>query len=421
MLIEPLTAAVDAEVGVPGSKSITNRALVCAALAAGESTLRGVLRADDTDAMLGAIAELGAQVENRDDTTVHIVGTGGQLASGPIDIDVRLSGTTTRFVTPLAARGSGPYRIDGAPEMRARPMAETVQALRELQVDVVAEGPEGAEVLPLTVKGPLAGGELSVAADVSSQFASGLLLAGPGTERGIGVVLDGAVVSRPYIEMTCEVMRAFGANVTVDANRFIVPSGTAYQATDYQIEPDASAASYFFAAAAVTGGRVKISGLGTRSLQGDVDFVDVLAQMGAHVTKGDDFIEVQGSTPLHGIEIDMSDISDTAQTLAAIAPFAEGATRVTGIGFIRKKETDRVGAVVAELQRMGVDAIEENDGFLINPSPPQPAQIQTYSDHRMAMSFAITGLMAPGIEIMNPSCVDKTFPGYWDTLATLYS
>jgi len=185
------------------------------------------------------------------------------------------------------------------------------------------------------------------------------------------------------------------------------------------IEPDASAASYFFAAAAVTGGRVKIAGLGSNALQGDVNFVEVLAAMGADVTITNDFIEVQGTGTLQGIDVDMSQVSDTAQTLAAIAPFAEGPVRVTGIGFIRKKETDRVRAVVTELQRMGIDAVEEDDGFLIQPGTPKPATIETYHDHRMAMSFAITGLMTPGIEIVDPGCVDKTFPTYWDVLATL--
>ena len=216
-------------------------------------------------------------------------------------------------------------------------------------------------------------------------------------------------------------MRSFGAQVDQpSANRFVIAANAGYQAASYVIEPDASAASYFFAAAAVSGGRVRIEGLGQDALQGDVGFVEVLDQMGANVTVSQDFIEVQGTGSLRGVDVDMSQISDTAQTLAAIAPFADGPVRVSGIGFIRKKETDRVGAVVTELQRMGIDAVEEDDGFLIQPGAPQPATIETYHDHRMAMSFAITGLMAPGIEIADPGCVDKTFPTYWDVLQTLY-
>lgn len=414
MLIEPLSGPIDADVVVPGSKSITNRALVAAALADGVTELAGVLDADDTQAMLGVIGALGAGIEQRDATTYSITGTGGALTPGPREIDVRMSGTTARFATPLAARGTGVYIIDGAPEMRARPMGETVRALRELGVTIAPES------LPLNLRGGFDGGTLTLAADVSSQFASGMLLASPGTSKGLTLDLQGEVVSRPYLDMTCAVMRAFGAEVTQpSANRFEVTPGHGYTAADYMIEPDASAASYFFAAAAVSGGRVRIAGLGSNALQGDVDFVEVLAQMGADVTIESDAIEVQGTGRLSGIDVDMSQISDTAQTLAAIAPFAEGPVRVTGIDFIRRKETDRVAAVVTELQRMGIEAVEEEDGFLIHPGIPQPATIETYHDHRMAMSFAITGLMAPGIEIADPDCVNKTFPTYWDVLDTL--
>lgn len=414
MLIEPLNDPVDADVVVPGSKSITNRALVAAALADGVTELAGVLDADDTQAMLGVIGALGAGIAQRDTTTYSITGTGGALAPGPLEIDVRMSGTTARFATPLAARGSGVYIIDGAPEMRARPMGETVRALRELGVTIAPES------LPLNLRGGFDGGTLTLSADVSSQFASGMLLASPGTSKGLTLDLEGEVVSRPYLDMTCAVMRAFGAEVTQpSANRFEVTPGHGYTAADYMIEPDASAASYFFAAAAVSGGRVRIAGLGSDALQGDVHFVQVLAQMGADVTIESDAIEVQGTGTLQGIDVDMSQISDTAQTLAAIAPFAEGPVRVTGIDFIRRKETDRVAAVVTELQRMGIDAVEEEDGFLIQPGTPQPATIETYHDHRMAMSFAITGLMAPGIEIADPDCVNKTFPTYWNVLDSL--
>ena len=415
VLIEPLGHPVDANVVVPGSKSITNRALICAALASGASTLTGVLDADDTQAMLGVAGSVGAQVtQHAAADTYRIVGTGGELRPGPVELNVRMSGTTARFATPLAARSTGGYVVDGAPEMRARPMGGSIEALRSVGVEV-----DGTS-LPVTVHGGFDGGELELAADVSSQFASGMLLASPGTANGLDLRLTGDVVSRPYLDMTVDVMRAFGAQVDrPDSNRFVVAPKHGYEGVDYQIEPDASAASYFFAAAAVTGGRVRIDGLGTNALQGDVDFVDVLAQMGCHVDKATDYIEVSGPDTLRGVEVDMSQISDTAQTLAAIAPFADGPTRVTGIGFIRFKETDRVGAVVAELQRMGITATEEEDGFLIEPGVPQPATVQTYHDHRMAMSFALTGLMTPGIDIADPGCVAKTFPTYWDVLAGL--
>jgi len=415
MLIETLGAPVDADVVVPGSKSITNRALIAATLAEGSSTLYGVLDADDTSAMLGVAQAVGAVVTQGDRPDHYLVdGTGGQLRPGPVDLDVRMSGTTARFATPLAARGAGTYRIDGAPEMRARPMAESADSLRSLGVTVTGDE------LPLVVRGGFEGGAIALAADVSSQFASGLLLAAPGTRRGLELTLLGEVVSRPYLEMTLAVMRAFGAEVVHRSpESFVVAPGTGYTGTTYQIEPDASAASYFFAAAAVTGGRVRIAGLGTDALQGDVAFVEVLAKMGADVTIDADSIEVRGPDQLKGVEVDMSQISDTAQTLAAIAPFADGPTRVTGIGFIRHKETDRIAAPVAELRRMGIEASEEPDGFTIHPGQPQPCTVQTYSDHRMAMSFAIAGLVAPGVTIADPDCVNKTFPTFWQVLATL--
>ncbi len=229
------------------------------------------------------------------------------------------------------------------------------------------------------------------------------------------------LVSPPYVTMTIDVMRAFGAEVTPAADRpnTYAVAASGYEPTEYRIEPDASTASYFFAAAAITGGRVRVEGLGADSSQGDVAFVDVLQQMGAEVERTSDAIEVRGTGRLRGVTVDMGDLSDTAQTLAAVAVFADGPTEVTGIGFIRRKETDRIAAVVTELQRCGIAATETDDGFRIEPGTPQPAVIQTYDDHRMAMSFALLGLQAEGILIADPGCVAKTFPGYWDTLDQL--
>ncbi len=409
-----MDTAFDATVAIPGSKSITNRAIVCAVLASGSSTLRGALDADDTRAMLGIASALGANPSSLDDSSdITIAGTGGVLMAPHLGLDVRMSGTTARFATPLAARVGTAVHVDGAPEMRARPMASTADALRLLGCSV------DSDVLPMAVTGPLRAGEITLPADVSSQFASGLMLAAPGLDGPLAIELAGDVVSWPYLIMTQRVMQAFGADVEqVDGNRFIVQPQP-YVGTDFAIEPDASAASYFFAAAAVTGGRVRIDGLSAASLQGDVGFVDVLEAMGAEVDKQANAIEVRGTGELRGIDVDMSDISDTAQTLAAIAPFASGPTRVTGIGFIRNKETDRIAAVVAELNRLGIAAVEEADGFVVHPGIPQPGRVATYHDHRMAMSFAITALMSDGIEIDDPDCVAKTFPGFWQVLDDL--
>lgn len=415
--VEPLLSPPDATVVIPGSKSITNRALPCALLAEGRSTLTGILDSDDTAAMLGVISQLGAEVEHSvvdDLPAVTVTGVANTLRHGPRALFVNMSGTTARFTAPLAARGTGEYHIDGDPQMRSRPMDPTTAALRSLGVAV------DADTLPLTVTGGLVGGKTAVPANVSSQFASGLLLAAPGTAQGLELELSGGVVSQPYLDMTVEVMRSFGAEVTAAGASYSV-AATPYAAADYRIEPDASAASYFFGAAAVTGGRVRIEGLGPNALQGDVKFVDVLEQMGASVTRYANAIEVQGTGTLQGVDVDMRHISDTAQTLAAIAPFADGQTRVTGIGFIRKKETDRIAAVVNELQRLGVNAVEEDDGFVIQPGPITPGAVHTYEDHRMAMSFALVGLMTPGMEIEDPGCVSKTFPTYWDVLDGLRS
>jgi 3-phosphoshikimate 1-carboxyvinyltransferase len=268
------------------------------------------------------------------------------------------------------------------------------------------------------VRGPMQGGTARLPGDVSSQFVSGLLLAGPCLAGGLRVEPTTPLVSTPYVAMTAAVMAAFGAGARRDGDAWIVPQGR-YRAATYAVEPDASAASYFFAAAVLTGGRVTVPGLGRGSLQGDLAFVDVLERMGAVVEREDDRTTVAAGPGLHGVDVDLSELSDTAQTLAAVAVFADSPTRVRGIAFARAKETDRLAAVVRELRRVGVAAEETDDGFLVHPGTPQPAVVETYDDHRMAMSFALLGLRVPGIAIADPGCVAKTFPGFWDALEGL--
>ena len=414
LLIEPLAGPLTGTARIPGSKSITNRALVCAALAAGTSVLDGVLFADDTEAMIDCLIRLGISIDvDRSAGRLVVAGCGGHLPAATAELDARLSGTTARFIAAVLALGAGPYRLDGAEPLRARPMGPALQALVDLGATVVEVSQPGH--LPVSIGGgPLAGGEVRVAGDLSSQFLSGLLLTAPCLRDRLTVHRQGVAVSRPYLEMTAAVMAQFGGRITKPDPGTYVVSPTGYRATSFSIEPDASAASYFFAGAAITGGRVRVEGLGTDSLQGDLAFVDVLERMGAEVERGSDFTEVRGTGVLHGIAVDMGDLSDTAQTLAAVAVFADSPTKVTGIGFIRRKETDRIAAVVTELRRCGIDADETPDGFHIVPGQPKPATIQTYDDHRMAMSFALLGLRAPGIQIADPGCVAKTFPGYWD-------
>jgi len=423
--ILPLEAPLDTTVHLPGSKSITNRALVAAALASGPSELDGVLFADDTEAMLDCLATLGAGIET--DVVgerAQVRGTGGHLRPGPLDLDARLSGTTSRFVLPLLPLGEGAYRLDGGPPLRARPTADGIEALRALGASV--DEVERPGHLPVLVHGaranpddPALPSRVRLRGDASSQFLSGLLLAAPPRPSGLRIEVDGPLVSAPYVAMTVAVMAAFGVVVErPDRSTYVVPPSS-YAARSYRIEPDASAASYFFAAAAIAGGRVRVDGLGRGSLQGDLAFVDVLERMGARVTRGADFTEVAGGATLRGVSADLRNCSDTAQTLAVTAVFADRPTEVTGIGFIRRKETDRLAAVVAELRRAGIEAAETDDGFVVHPGRPRPAVIETYDDHRMAMSFALLGLRTPGIEIADPGCVAKTFPGFFEALDAL--
>lgn len=414
--VEPLAGPPDAVVRVPGSKSITNRVVLLAALADGSTVVEGALQADDTAAMVDAALALGATVDQGDDgTTLRITGTAGLLPERA-SIFAKISGTTARFVAPVLATGRGTYGLDGGSALRARPLGPLVDALRQLGATVIEQGEPGH--LPVVVSGPARGGRVELPGHVSSQFLSGLLLAGPLFSAGIDVELTTPLVSVPYVRMTLAVMRDFGVDVGADGPLAVGPA--AYRAVaNYTVEPDASAASYFFAAAAMTGGRVVVSGLRADALQGDVAFVDLLERMGADVRRRDEGIEVRGTGRLHGIDADLSDLSDTAQTLAALAVFADSPTTLRGIGFIRGKETDRIADTVRELQRCGIDAREDADGLTIVPGRPRPARIETYDDHRMAMSFALLGLMVPGIEIADPGCVAKTYPRFFDDLDQL--
>jgi len=411
--VEPLVTPFEAVVRVPGSKSITNRALLCAALSDGRSILRGCLVADDIDAMRGAITALGAQVVAEDaGETLTVTGTDPRSATGALALDARDSGTTSRFVLPAVALRAGRGVVDGSQQLRRRPFSPLLDALRQLGTTVEDLGEPG--FLPAAVTGPARGGTVKLPGHLSSQFLSGLLLAGPLMSDGLDVSLTSPAVSLPYLTMTTAVMRAFGAEV----DGFHVRPGR-YRATDFAVEPDASAASYFLAAAVINGGRVRIDGLGTGSLQGDVAFADILERMGARVERTTDSMTVTGTGELRGVDVDMADISDTAQTLAALAVYASTPTRVRGIGFIRGKETDRITAVVTELRRAGIQAHETDDGFTINPGTPLPTRFDTWQDHRMAMSLALIGLRTPGIELSDPGCVSKTYPNFFADLANL--
>lgn len=412
--VEPLGEPLDATVKLPGSKSITNRALVCAALADGPSSLVGALDADDTEAMAECLGRLGTEIADADDGALAV--RPARRPRGPVVVDARQSGTTARFVLPVLALDEVVRTLDGDEQLRARPMGPSFDALRALGAEVDDHG--GSGHLPVRVRGPLRHGTVELTGDVSSQFLSGLLLAGPAVPDGIAIRLTTELISRPYVEMTASVMRSFGAAVH-EADGTWTVGGTGYRGRRYVVEPDASAASYAWAAAVATGGRATVPGLHRGSLQGDVAFVDVLEAMGARVTWHDDAVTVAAGDGLRGVDVDMAHISDTVPTLAALAALAEGPTTIRGVGFIRDKESDRIAGPVAELRRCGVDAEATADGMVVRPAPPRPTTFETYRDHRMAMSFAILGLVHPGMAVRDPGCVTKTFPGYWALLDAL--
>ncbi len=425
--VEPLATPPDAEITVPGGRSVTNRALIAAALAPGTSVLEDAGLSDDTEAMVDCLVALGAGMEvDHDAARITVTGVAG-APRGPARLFARLSGTTARFVTPVAALAGAPVHVDAAPPMRARPMADLLDALGHLGVEITEEGEPGH--LPVTVTGPPTGQEVAVSGTTSSQFLSGLLLAGGARTQGLVVRRDTErLVSAPYVDMTRAVMAAFGVAVADGPDGSLVVPGGGYRAATYAVEPDAASAGYFLAAATMTGGRVRVPGLPSTALQADAALVDVLASMGATVRRDTAGTELTGPVPgpdgrvhLRGGTFDLTAFSDMAPTVAVLAALADDPVEVTGVGFIRRKETDRIAAPVAELRRAGVDASETDDGFVVRPagSAPHGATIETYDDHRMAMSFALLGLVVPGIEIRDPGCVAKTFPRYFATLDRL--
>ena len=408
--------AVDSSIRPPGSKSITNRALVCAALAEGKSVLEGALDSEDTRVMVQGLRDLGLRV--RHDATIGqivLTGCGGRIPASNADIFASNSGTTLRFLTAMVTLGHGVFRLDGTPRMRERPVADLLDALGALGADVLDELGTGCPPIRVQARG-LPGGRAVVAGDISSQFLSAILMVAPGAQGPVELVLEGELVSKPYVQMTLDLMKAFGVEVVREGfQRFLLDGAQRYVPRTYAIEPDASAASYFFAAAAITGGRVTVEGLSRNSLQGDVAFCECLARMGCNVEYAEQSITVQGGR-LRGIEVDMNAISDTVQTLAAVALFAEGPTTVTHVGHIRHKETDRIAALAAELRKLGAEVDELPDGLMIRPGPLRSARIDTYDDHRMAMSLALPGLRVPGVVIKDPGCTAKTYPGFFEDL-----
>ncbi len=426
--IEPI-GGFDRRVRPPGSKSLTNRALLAAALAEGRSELSHVLLAEDTEVMAEALRSVGVGVElSRETEAATVEGCGGRLTGGtdhaPRQLFLGNAGTAYRFLTAACCLGEGTFALDGVERMRQRPIGELVGALRTLGGEVAPVDRPGYPPLRIRARG-LAGGRLDMSTTVSSQYLSALLLAAPRMGRGLDLNLSGPITSLPYVRMTVGVLRQFGVAVDAaeDLSRVRVePSG--YQPTAYAVEPDASSASYFLAAAAILpDSACTVEGLGRDSLQGDTRVVDLLGRMGADVTTAVDRLTVASSPrPLEGVDVDLNETPDLAQTLAVVALFARGPTTLRNVGNLRVKETDRLEALRRELSRLGASATVDGDDLTVEMATPgalHPATVETYDDHRMAMSFAVAGLRVSGIRIRNPSCVDKTFPRFFDMLDAL--
>ncbi len=477
---------IDGVIRPPGSKSLTNRALLCAAFAAGRSRLTGALCSEDTEVMIAALRKIGVVIGNSDGGRTLDVDPAPRrspdLEAEPIDLFIANSGTTVRFLTAALSAAGGHFRLHGVARMHQRPIGDLVGAIGPvIDGTILTESPGGCPPVHIASRG-WRGTELAVAGSVSSQFLSGLMMAAPlsratSAAGPVRISVRGDLVSRPYVDMTTSVMQSFGATVTSatvtptavtptavqspvewkamdrpgsdssdsdqpdsgqpdsdppagvqpaaglpsspQAIRFDVSSG-GYRGTEYAIEPDASAASYFWAAAAISGGSISVTGLSPAAIQGDVGFCQVLESMGCEVNSGPDSITVSGR-PLRGVDVNMNAISDTVQTLAVVALFAAGPTRVRGVAHNRFKETDRIGDLASELRKLGAGVQEHDDGLTIQPpaSGLHGATLETYHDHRMAMSLSLAGLRIPGVRILNPACTSKTYPEFFADLEKL--
>jgi 3-phosphoshikimate 1-carboxyvinyltransferase len=419
--IKPILHPLNATVRVPGSKSLTNRALLIAALANGTTRLTNALFSDDSRYFAKALQTLGFDVQ-LDETNYEmtVTGLGGKIPAKKAELFIGNAGTAARFLSAFLTLGNGEYILDGEPRMRERPIGDLIDALNQLGVEMEAKN--NCPPVEIFAKG-LSGGKTKIAGNISSQFLSALLMVAPYAQAPIEIELTTDLNSKPYVDMTISVMKQFGVEVDRQGyDCFTIQPSFFFPLSSYSIESDASAASYFFAAPAICGGTVKVENISRKSVQGDIAFLDVLQKMGCVVAESDNSIIVhrpQGSS-IVGIDVDMRDISDTAQTLAAIAPFASSPTRIHGIASARVKETDRVHATCTELARLGVQVEEYEDGMTIYPCQTfKPANIQTYNDHRMAMAFSLIGLSIDGVTIENPTCVSKTFPNYFEVLETL--
>ena len=411
---------VDAKVSVPGSKSLTQRALIAAALASGESRLIGPLESEDTEYSSKALVQMGVSIDRGKGW--RITGNGGAIHPSDASIYLGNNGTATRFLTSVASLGHSLFIIDGDERMYERPISPLMAALKGWGVDIVSTRGTGCPPLKINARG-LDGGTTVLPEGKSSQYLSSLLLVAPYAGKPSVLRVEGEVLSKPYVAMTLAVMSYFGVEVEAssDFSLFSIPQGC-YRAREYEIEGDASSASYFWAAAAITGGRVTVENVPVPSLQGDAMLVPLLGRMGCEVIRSGNGISLLGSERLEGITVDMGDMPDVVPTLAVVAVFAHGSTVINNIAHLRIKECDRLSAVVKELSRLGAKVEEYEDKMIIHGEGGinlKGAEIETYEDHRMAMSLAVAGLRVPGVKIKGEGCVAKSFPDFWERFSLL--
>ena len=407
----------DGVITIPGSKSYTHRALILSSLADGESVLINALRCEDTEHTVQALRKFGVEVFWESDRA-RVLGRGGKFKAADDRIDVGNSGASMRFITALASLKKGVTQLDGSERMRKRPIGGLLNSLEALGVRAYSQ--KGNDYPPVIVESQgLQGGTARVKGEESSQFLSGLMMVAPYALRDVSIEVMGPLASKPYVDITQDAMSAFGVEIKNQGYQsFLVMAGQCYLPRTYRIEGDASNASYFFSAAAVCKGRVKVKGLNPGTIQGDIGFLKILEKMGCSVARGEDWAEVRGGE-IRGIEVDMMERPDLVPALAITAAFAQGKTVIQNIKHLRFKESDRIHALTVELSKMGIRVREEEDRLEIEGGKPHGAEIETYNDHRLAMSFGIAGLTVPGVKIKGERCVDKSFPGFWEKVQKL--
>lgn len=407
------------EIEVPGSKSYTHRILIAAALSDGVCNIINCLKSEDTLLTLNALKQLGVRIDEYEEKLV-VHGTKGILASCNDPIYLANSGTSMRLLSGIAAIGNGVYTLTGTKRMAERPIQDLLDGLNQMGVEAFAVNANGCP--PIKIKGgKIDGGHIALNCSISSQYLSSLLLMAPYTNKNLEITVTKGPVSKPYIDMTVDIMTKLGVKVTrSEYSSFNISGNQIYKAGNYYVEPDCSQAGYFWAAAAITGAKIKVKGITKKTSQGDVGFADVLKEMGCKVFYENDGISVCGNNKLSAIEVDMSNMPDIVPTLAVVAAFAKGTTIIKNVAHLREKECDRLSSVATELLKMGIEANTTENGLVIKGGKPVGTEIDTYNDHRIAMSFAVAGLVVPGIKIKDEKCVEKSFPEFWNVFEGLY-